>query len=141
MWLGTLKFDEVLDSRVTKGFGAVVNLRFGALPSRPLPGPQHKEAELVLKCANLKRVEMVFPWQRILLFGNEDLSVVEKDIKQLRQDYGLDGILELRGLQELILGWSLPPNWVEESAIMSFAEWFWAEFAQRGRTVKVRLKS
>ncbi|KAK0893818.1 hypothetical protein LTR91_020321 [Friedmanniomyces endolithicus] len=99
-WLASTDLSDV--SSYKNGFGAVKTLHFPYFSRHPwyiLPADApNNDIELMLRCPNLESVSMF--WAGATL---TDQNNVGKSVEQLRTEYRLDRLMQLRGLKRMVM--------------------------------------
>jgi hypothetical protein len=134
-WLASLDLASV-SANYGGGFDAVRKLDFpfaSRFPFHNLPASApNSDVELMKKCKNLTVVSMT--WVRAAL---TDQSGDEKTVNQLREDFRLDGMLELEELKELnLFHWGRA---ADTEVLHELGGWFEAEYKKRGQDVQVKV--
>lgn len=124
-WLDTLDFTDAQGSGITTGYEAIHHLKFpyfSRFPHATLPSDEPNGDVLFMrKCANLRSVNTT--WMVVELW--------DKTVDQLRQEYRLDGMLELDELKELCFHGT--------PLIEPLAKWFKEEFQKKSQAVVVKV--
>ena len=135
-WLSSIDFQGSGNTRLSKGFEAVKSLLFPYFSRFPhyLPNiTTNNDFGLMKLCTNLRSVEV--QWVDSELCGNEG----PKPVDQLRNEYRLDGMLDLAKLETLTLDGPGEGS-TGHLALQELVGGFENEYEKKGRTTKVILK-
>ncbi|KAK5173131.1 uncharacterized protein LTR77_003253 [Saxophila tyrrhenica] len=155
-WLRSLRFDAVKDEsnrvRNGNGFNAIHRLSFpyfSRFPHARLPpGTVNSDVELMRRSPALQYVKMQWVSQELQEIDPTTGAWVDKSVSELRDEYRLRGMLDLRDLKRIVFvgpakldGWMVEAGWTNgHGALVALKKWFEAEFALRGASVRVVLE-
>lgn len=124
-WLSSLDFTEVTGSSIVTGFEGVQSLDFKYFTRFPCATHIPGDIAFMRRCPNLSVVSTTW------VTGD----FVGKSVPQLRQDFRLDGILELRSLRKLNI--NKPRNSRGHEELIDLAKWLRQGFVEQGQETEV----
>ncbi|KAK5716683.1 hypothetical protein LTR15_009575 [Elasticomyces elasticus] len=120
-WLGDLDL-SIFSSNYSNGYSAIKSLSFPYFSrfhhQLYPPTTPNNDIELMVKCRNLEKVSINWAGDALL-----DQNFLAKDVQQLRSEYRLDRLLELRGAKRISLIRFRVFLDNAQAALESLAEW------------------
>ncbi|KAK1013102.1 hypothetical protein LTS01_000915 [Friedmanniomyces endolithicus] len=137
-WLGSTNLSGV--SSYANGFGAVRALNFPYFSRYPyyiLPATTpNNDIELMLRCPKLESVRLM--WAGDMLHDQNNWLNAGKSVEQVRTDYRLDRLMQLRGLKRMVLV-RFQFDTVAEEVLESLVEWLREALPMNGEGKKPEL--
>lgn len=134
-WLGELYLQGSGETRLGSGFDAVRSLFFPYFSRYPYYAldstAPNNDIQLMRRCNNLRTVKALFVGSEL----HDYHTGGPKSVQQLRDNYRLDGMLELANLRTLALQCYGVAS--DDSGLQAVKKWFEGEFGKRKRPTKV----